>query len=120
MDIFRNEILIEHNKSRLKYGKVPPLALDENLNAKAQNYANYLASNDLGLIHSDSKDMGENLFQYYSSDLKLCNANLVVDSFVSEAKFYNYENPKLSNVYSAGHFTQVVWKNSSLLGIYSL
>jgi uncharacterized protein YkwD len=116
MDKFRNDILIEHNKARSKYGKVSALALDENLNTRAQNYADYLASNELDLIHSNSKDMGENLFQYYSSDLKLCNPNLVVDSFVSEAKYYNFENPKLTNVYSAGHFTQVVWKNSSLLG----
>jgi uncharacterized protein YkwD len=116
MDEFRREILKEHNKARTKFGCVPHLALDDNLNQKAQFYANHLANEDTGLVHSSNRSLGENLFQFYSSDLKLCSAQLVVESFVNESKYYNFDNPKLTNVYSAGHFTQVVWKNSSLLG----
>jgi uncharacterized protein YkwD len=60
---FQNESLATHNILRARHC-VPPLILDDNINAKAQAYAEYLASNDSGLIHSTNRGglLGENLY----------------------------------------------------------
>lgn len=38
-----------------------------------------------------------------------------IDSFYSEIKFYDYNNPGFSM--KTGHFTQVVWKSSIEIGV---
>ena len=58
---------------------------------------------------------GENLFYWFMSDGSMCDAHLVVDSFIDESCDYDFEK----GVFSAktGHFTQVVWKSSKKLGV---
>jgi hypothetical protein len=60
---FQNESLETHNILRAPHC-VPPLVLDDNINMKAQAYAEQLASNDSGLIHSTDRGglLGENLY----------------------------------------------------------
>ena len=49
---------------------------DSSLTTMAQNYANYLARNNL-FQHSNSmaSNIGENLAYYYNSPIKNCNGN---------------------------------------------
>ncbi len=107
MEKFALDLLNEHNKARKSYGDVPPLNLDENLCTIAQNYANDLASKNSGLIVSHRSGIGENLYQHFSLSMEHCSAETVVQNFLNESKFYNFDNPKLTDMYRASHFTQV-------------
>ena len=61
MDInaFRDGVLNEHNSGRLKYGNVPPLCLDANINKEAQEYAEKLAIISMTLRHSKRTHLGK-------------------------------------------------------------
>jgi hypothetical protein len=60
---FQNDSLVTHNLLRARHC-VPPLVLDDDINTKAQTYAEQLASEDNGLIHSSNRGglLGENLY----------------------------------------------------------
>mmetsp|Transcript_7773 Transcript_7773/g.21166 ORF Transcript_7773/g.21166 Transcript_7773/m.21166 type:complete len:97 (+) Transcript_7773:2-292(+) len=59
------------------------------------------------MYHSDSSH-GENLAMGYDS------MEAVVDAWYKEEKDYDYDNPQFSM--ETGHFTQVVWKETTELG----
>uniref|UniRef100_A0A3P8WIZ7 SCP domain-containing protein n=1 Tax=Cynoglossus semilaevis TaxID=244447 RepID=A0A3P8WIZ7_CYNSE len=99
-----------HNSYRKLHG-APPLALSSELNATAQKWADRLLA--LGLMnHSDTKD-GENIYTVLKSEQ--LTAKEAVDSWYSEVKDYNWNNPGLKS--NTGHFTQVVWKETTQLGV---
>ena len=112
---FANEVLNEHNAARAKYGNVGGLTLDPSLNNEAQGYANYLASQDSGLVHSQKPNLGENLYMYSSSDGAACTGRDAVKAFIDEVKYYNFNRGDFSM--KTGHFTQAVWKGSQRLGV---
>jgi hypothetical protein len=60
-------MLDAHNTHRNNHG-VPPLELDDDLNHSAQTYAEKLACMNT-LVHSDTKGLGENLYECCSSDV---------------------------------------------------
>lgn len=59
---FQNESLNTHNTLRARHC-VPPLILSDEINVRAQIYADYLASSDSRLVHSTDRAgiYGENL-----------------------------------------------------------
>ena len=63
---FRQQALIEHNVKRNLHC-TGPMTLTDTLNTAAQNYAEYLAANDL-FQHSQAPGVGENLYQIWSSN----------------------------------------------------
>ena len=65
VDDFRQEALAEHNAKRQLHC-TGPMTLNASLNTVAQNYAEYLATNNL-FNHSQTPGLGENLFQMSSS-----------------------------------------------------
>ncbi|XP_040899181.1 Golgi-associated plant pathogenesis-related protein 1-like isoform X2 [Toxotes jaculatrix] len=109
---FQQEFLATHNSYRAKHS-TPPLKLNSELSAACQEWADHLLEID-SLDHSDTKD-GENVFTMSSSaDFKLTGKE-AVDSWYSEIEDYDWNNPGDSE--STGHFTQVVWKESTELGV---
>lgn len=56
----RNNLLHLHNKARAEHG-VEPLVLDENLNERAQAWAETVNKNNWGSKHSHEKGVGENM-----------------------------------------------------------
>ncbi len=115
-----------------------PLLLDSNLTNSAQNYAVYLARQDLGtasaadtdLINcasqllsstnttnscNESKYCGENLaFSEMNSTTKpidICNPELIIQIWESEKYYYNYTSPPANDTTKAqvAQFTQMVW-----------
>ena len=65
---FQNDSLVSHNLLRARHC-VPPLVLDDDISTTAQAYAEVLASNDVGLIHSADRGglIGENLYSIIRS-----------------------------------------------------
>lgn len=51
---------------------------------------------------------GENLAEGYATPV------LAIDAWANEEKKYDYEKPKFSE--STGHYTQLVWKNTTAVG----
>ncbi|CAF3630373.1 unnamed protein product [Rotaria sp. Silwood1] len=113
---WEQEALEAHNEFRAHHG-VPPMVLDQRISRKAQAYADYLAANNL-LEHSTNRDgLGENLYTQ-SSTQSLRNEHLgeiATKSWYDEIEDYDFDNPGYSS--GTGHFTQVIWKQSTKLGV---
>ncbi|XP_071337917.1 Golgi-associated plant pathogenesis-related protein 1-like isoform X2 [Trachinotus anak] len=109
---FQQEFLKAHNTYREKHN-TPPLTLSSELTAAAQKWADHLLAAGT-LKHSDTQD-GENIFTMYSSATITLTGKEAVDSWYSEIKDYNWSQPGFSG--NTGHFTQVVWKDSTELGV---
>ena len=63
VDEFRQAALEAHNENRAAHNAVNLLEFS-NLDNGAQNYAEYLAANEI-FEHSNSKGLGENLYMSY-------------------------------------------------------
>ncbi|XP_062405364.1 Golgi-associated plant pathogenesis-related protein 1 [Sardina pilchardus] len=115
---FKAEFLQTHNELRAKHG-VPALTMSDDLCASAQAWADHLESINknssmMSLQHSDTKN-GENLyFSSSSAPIKLTGKE-AVENWYSEIKDYNFSNPGFGS--NTGHFTQVVWKSSTEVGV---
>merc|ERR1712176_184070 len=112
--------LQEHNKYRDLHQNTPMMTLDADAMATAQKIANQLAP--IGkLIHSergDRNNYGENLGLTTASSPEQA-VEKVVKSWYDEIDFYDFAKPSYRgpNGEALGHFTQLVWKASTKLGI---
>ncbi|XP_051278363.1 Golgi-associated plant pathogenesis-related protein 1 isoform X1 [Dicentrarchus labrax] len=109
---FQQEFLETHNAYRAKHN-TPPLTLNSELSAAAQTWADHLLTANT-LKHSDTKD-GENVYAMSSSVALNQTGKEAVDSWYSEIKDYKWSSPGFQS--GTGHFTQVVWKDSTELGV---
>ncbi|KAK2902605.1 hypothetical protein Q8A73_012351 [Channa argus] len=109
---FQQEFLKTHNAYRAKHS-APALKLNAELNASAQSWANHLLATGT-LQHSDTKD-GENIFTVFSSASLKLTGKEAVDAWYAEIKDYNWCNPGFKG--NTGHFTQVVWKDTTEVGV---
>ncbi|NEP08971.1 MAG: secretion protein [Symploca sp. SIO2C1] len=110
----RKTALSKHNSYRSTHNS-PNMTESTSLNNSAQSWAEHLASTG-AFEHSDTK-AGENIYASYTtaSSIDATNlANQAVTSWYNEVSDYDYANPGFSG--KTGHFTQVVWKNSTELG----
>ena len=88
------------------------MRLDSSLSSAAKSYAQQLASRGtMDIVHSGVD--GENLFVWCDSNGG--GGDKATDDWYNEISQYNFGNPGFT--YNTGHFTQVVWKGSSRLGI---
>ena len=121
---FQRDGLKRHNYYR-KYHQVGPMELTKKLNDYAQKYAETLAAKNK-MQHSSDKERdklygdwtGENLYYFWSSSTNLTvNGAQGVDDWYDEIKDYDFKKGCSKNGGVVGHFTQLVWKGSSQLGI---
>lgn len=101
---FQSEILSVHNQLRSNH-RVGPLEWDYDLQNSAQEFANNYVCN--GHLEHSNLPFGENLALGY-------NTTSAVSAGYNEIKFYDYGDPTFSQ--KTGHFTQLVWKNTTKLG----
>ncbi|KAH0977754.1 hypothetical protein GBA52_027473 [Prunus armeniaca] len=99
-----------HNAARAAVG-LDTLDWDEGLADSAKNYANQRAG-DCDLVHSNSGP-GENLAMSPDGDLT---AKLAVDQWVAEKADYDYKTNTCAPGKQCGHYTQVVWRDTGLVG----
>ncbi|GLI70345.1 hypothetical protein VaNZ11_015306 [Volvox africanus] len=111
-------VLDVHNFYRAQH-QAPPLEWDEDLSAASTAYAQQLASQGCALTHTYNITYGENLFSlfHYPKPSTSCTESVI--AWYSEVDSYNFnaERPLADNwAKGIGHFTQVVWKSTSLVG----
>jgi len=106
-----------HNSYRKPHGS-PPLAVDTELTKFAQNKAEELAQKEK-LEHTPKNKYGENLYYSWTKGKKLPDdsesVKFAIKQWYDEKSKYDFSKPGFSG--ATGHFTQVVWKGSKLVGI---
>ena len=113
-----NAAVAKHNEYR-KIHSIPNMIISSDLNKTAQSWAEYLASSG-NFQHSDPSqrnNAGENLYVSYTTAPTINITTLAkeaVKDWYDEVSKYDYNQPGFSS--TTGHFTQVVWKNSTTLG----
>ncbi|XP_077985840.1 Golgi-associated plant pathogenesis-related protein 1-like [Glandiceps talaboti] len=124
LDDLRTQLLNSHNFYRCQHGITQKMTLAADLNDFAQQWADHLAATDT-FDHSsnrgsDPPERGENLWS--GSDGALWTeydqftGEVPVQNWYSEIIYWNYSTNHATPGKSAGHFTQVVWKQSTELG----
>ncbi|HEX8869806.1 MAG TPA: CAP family protein [Lentzea sp.] len=106
------------NAYRAKHG-VPPLSLDSEVTHTAQEWADHLHDTD-GFEHRPDNQYGENLY-WTSSRTRAIDAvaTKALDSWYAESRSYDYAKEMTqSNIdYGVLHFTAMVWKSSTRVGV---
>lgn len=105
-----------HNAKRAIHGS-PPLAWSDVLAQNAQAWADHLAATET-FVHEQGIVEGENLYWARASTARNCSD--AVESWYSEELLYDYDRPPqtIPEFLEAdiGHFTQVVWKGTTMVG----
>ncbi|GAB5366194.1 hypothetical protein AAMO2058_001123900 [Amorphochlora amoebiformis] len=101
--------LESHNKYR-KSHNVPLLQFSKECYLTAEAWAKRLAAEGK-MCHGGHKGMGQNL-AWSSGDLSMAQA---VEMWYNEISKYDFEDPKYTS--GTGHFTQVVWRGSTHVGM---
>ena len=124
LERLQRDILKKHNYYR-KYHQSGPLKLTKKLNYYAQQYAENLAAKDT-MQHSSDAALekihgywtGENIYYFWDKNFNASiNGADIVDCWYEENEVYDYSSGTAINKAVTGHFTQVVWKESTELGV---
>nr|XP_039265709.1 uncharacterized protein LOC120341288 [Styela clava] len=110
MDTFEKACLDAHNAYR-KAHNTRPLKWNKQCSEKAKAWANTMAKTG-NFKHSDNK-LGENIACAMGVDFT---GEYATKMWYSEIKDYSFENHGTKNGKPVGHFTQVVWKESTEAG----
>jgi uncharacterized protein YkwD len=105
----QTELLAAHNKVRSQRG-LPALTWSTEMESLAQDWANQMTRTGK-FEHRPNNRYGENLFWGRGRDYSGSDA---IESWASEAANYNYANNSCQGV--CGHYTQLVWKNTTQVG----
>lgn len=106
---FINQMLYTHNTYRARHG-APAMTWSDELAAVALTNVNNNAAAGTVLVHTTNDAYGENTAYEYGQN----NPDYLVYKWYSEISSYDYSNPGFSD--STGHFTQLVWDASTVLG----
>ena len=102
------------NEKRHDVG-VPPLQWSADLAADAQKWANHLAADEhCNLVHTTNDPHGENLFGGSGASYTALSAS---QAWYSEISKYHYGVLNSTNWAPTGHYTQMVWRNTTQVGI---
>jgi pathogenesis-related protein 1 len=105
-------ILAYHNKMRADVG-VGPLQWSASLASYAQEWADHLADTTCKMAHRSERKYGENLFQGTAGHYTAVDA---ARAWGTEKKDYAGGALTEANSHPAGHYTQMVWRDTTALG----
>jgi pathogenesis-related protein 1 len=108
-DSVPTEVIAAHNFYRSRVGS-PPLAWSNDLADRAQAWATKLIDTGMFAQRRDGL-FGENLFEITGG---IANPFQIVSAWASEAA--NYNEATNSCTARCGHYTQVVWRSTKLVG----
>jgi pathogenesis-related protein 1 len=104
-----NDFLAAHNRGRAKVG-TRPLAWSDTLASEAQQWATSLMDRGMFAPRRDGR-FGQNLFEISGGHATPAR---VLDAWMSEESNYNHQTNSCTA--RCGHYTQVVWRNTKLVG----
>jgi uncharacterized protein YkwD len=117
--IISNAAVEKHNNLRQKHFSNSKLIYSLELEAAAQEYANKLANN--GTFTHDPNNLankyGENLFRFSST--KKPDYSDIIQKWYDEEKYYNHVTKECALGQVCGHYTQIIWQSTKLLGCAS-
>jgi len=104
-----------HNRVRKQVG-VAPLQWSDELAVYAEKWAKQLQRKQCGLAHRPGRGKfaqqhGENLFSITGAQASAAD---VVESWAQEQADYDYRKNRCRGM--CGHYTQIVWKNTTEVG----
>lgn len=106
----KQALVDRHNYYRAEVGS-PPLRWSDDLANSAYAWAKKIAKMDK-MVHSKNGRYGENIYvSTYEPEL-----NKVVDLWASEKKFYHGEAISGDNYHLFGHYTQIIWSQTTEVG----
>ena len=112
-DDFVQKILELHNEERKKYNS-PLLEENPKLSNLADDYAEKLISNStintIQPLTYEGNYLGENIIFTNTK-----NPEKIFNKFLEEIKNYNFNEKKFSK--NASHYTQIIWKETTKIGI---
>ena len=108
----RQALVAHHNKVRADV-RVGPLKWSPVLASHAQDWADQLAATTCRMAHRPQPVYGENLFQGTAGYFSALDA---ARAWESEKKDYRGGILTESNWHPAGHYTQMVWRDTQLIG----
>ncbi|KAK5639994.1 hypothetical protein RI129_010805 [Pyrocoelia pectoralis] len=113
-DQFSLDVLKVHNEFRRKHG-VPELKLNKEICSLATEWAEHCSKSG-NIAHRPNNSHGENIFYMYSSDFShVPLARDVVKTWYDEVKDYVFGSESIK--FNTLHFTQVIWKGTTELGV---
>jgi len=105
----REQAVVRHNEIRAELFSNANLTWSVDVAESAQAYADVLASNG-AFEHDPSNSVyGENLFMA-SYQINYLDA---INAWYSEKPYYNYTNNSCESGQMCGHYTQIIWKDST-------
>lgn len=108
-------ILSVHNALRAEVG-MEGLQWSEQLAKDAQSYADQLGNN-CELVHDKTTNHGENLFYgWYQPRPDKFDSSIPSVEWGAEQKFYNYHKNSCEKGQVCGHYTQMVWRDTTNVG----
>lgn len=110
------EALYIHNEARAEVG-VQLLIWSVELSQIAQQWADHLAQNGCKMDHSEGSETGENL--YWTSRGSESTPSDAVRAWYSEKKDFKNVPLKGNSWYETGHYSQMVWRNTTHVGMAS-
>ncbi|GAA4318859.1 CAP domain-containing protein [Flaviaesturariibacter amylovorans] len=110
--------LLMHNAARQEVG-VPPLHWSDKLAAVAQSWAVHLACNGCRMRHrpdtgAQAVPYGENLFWGPGAQFDAASASR---AWYGEINKFTYGVLTAANWYGAGHYTQMIWRHTTQVGM---
>jgi len=105
-------MVTRHNHWRSEVG-CKPVKWSNELARYAQDWADQLASRGCEMKHRPPDKYGENI--YWSSGLTN-QSDHIVDSWASEIEYYDEKRNKCNGDEVCGHYTQLVWCNTTEIG----
>lgn len=109
---WQQALVAAHNAWRAEVG-VPPLRWSDEVAAYAQAWATTLQADGCALRHRSDSPYGENLA--WSSGTTLA-PEQVVAMWGNEREHYAYESNTCAPGEVCGHYTQVVWRTTEVVG----
>jgi pathogenesis-related protein 1 len=113
------EILDAQNIARAEVG-VPSLFWSTSLAQGAQAWADTLASQNCTLSHDPHTPYGENLASRWVTGSThsglISTPKEIVSLWTSEKQFYEYTHNTCKDGETCGHYTQLIWKDSTEVG----
>jgi len=120
--------LSAHNRVRAKHG-LPPLKWSDKLAKYSQQWADHLGKgNSCKMYHrSGTPPYGENLYlsspiiwrdgtKVIGRERNRVTINNVVKSWADEERWYNYKTNRCQPGRRCGHYTQIVWRETTEVG----